>query len=51
MAVFYYSTLKDEARRAYASAVARFKRETGTLLAGGDAAPAQPDLAGIVSAR
>jgi outer membrane protein len=40
-----------EARRVYASALARLKRETGTLLAGGDAAPGQPDLAGIVSAR
>jgi outer membrane protein TolC len=40
-----------EARRVYASAVARYKRETGTLLAGGDATPGQPDLAGIVSAR
>ena len=29
-----------EARRVYASAIARFKRETGTLLAGGDRARA-----------
>jgi outer membrane protein TolC len=40
-----------EARRVYASSVARFKRETGTLFGGSDAASAQPDLAGIVAAR
>jgi outer membrane protein TolC len=40
-----------EARRAYATALARFKRETGTLMNFADWAHGQPDLAGLVAPR
>jgi outer membrane protein TolC len=40
-----------EAKRAYASAVAQFKRETGTLVVFSDWTQGQPNLAGIVAGR
>lgn len=40
-----------EAKRAYASAVARFRRETGTLVTFADWTQVQPNLSGLVAAR
>jgi outer membrane protein TolC len=40
-----------QAKRSYASAVARFRRETGTLVVFSDWTQGQPNLAGIVAAR
>jgi outer membrane protein TolC len=40
-----------EAKRNYATAVARFKRETGTLITFGDWTQATPNLSGLVAPR
>lgn len=40
-----------DAKRAYALALAHFKRETGTLVAFTDGSPGQPELAGILASR